>query len=104
MKTAKRDIKQFKRSSENVQKHFKTLSDKTAEMEDKLTKSMRNNLMFYGIREGGQNADCEVLVKDICAEILKVGSAHELIFDRVYRVGSELAKTPSSCGQIPILF
>ena len=49
---------------------------------------MRDNLMFYGIPEGGHNENCEALVKQLCVETLEIPEARSMIFDRVHRVGT----------------
>ena len=53
--------------------------------------SMRDNLMFYGIPEGGDHENCEMLVKELCETTLGVGQAYNLKFDRVQRVGTKAA-------------
>ena len=50
------------------------------------SRSMRDNLMFYGIPESDGEEDCELLVKKLCDEHLKMAS-DALMFDRVHRVG-----------------
>ena len=52
---------------------------------------MRDNLMFYGIPEGGEHEDCEMLVKELCETTLKMTQAYNLKFDRIHRVGSKSA-------------
>ena len=47
--------------------------------------------MFYGIKEGAEN--CGALVKTFCADVLHVENAHNLMFDRVHRVGGKSGKT-----------
>lgn len=49
---------------------------------------MRDNLLFYGVPEGGDAENCENIVKQICAEKLEMPDAHAFSFDRVHRVGN----------------
>ena len=68
-----------------------------SEMDKKLidleARSMRDNLMLYGIKEGGDAENCGALVKTFCADVLHVDNAHNLMFDRVHRVGGKSGKT-----------
>ena len=57
-------------------------------MDDLESRSMRENLMFYGIAEG-DDENCDDLVKGVCRDKLKVTSAHQMLFDRAHRVGSK---------------
>lgn len=61
------------------------LESKVADLE---SRSMRDNLLFYGAPEGGESENCENIVKTICADKLKLPEAHALVFDRVHRVGN----------------
>jgi hypothetical protein len=51
---------------------------------------MRENLIFYGIKEDQQNENCEELVKNVCSEYLQI-DASNLSFDRVHRLGKMIA-------------
>ena len=59
--------------------------------------------MFYGIKEGGGAENCGELVKTLCADILHVDNAHNLLFDRVHRVG-QVREYPPNCRKIPLLY
>ena len=48
---------------------------------------MRDNLMFYGIKEQ-QNEDCEVRIKQLINVALEIPQADKLTFYRVHRVGA----------------
>ena len=48
---------------------------------------MRDNLLFYGIAEGGDNEDCDYLVKQFCNKHLEMPQAKDIFLDRVHRVG-----------------
>ena len=52
---------------------------------------MRDNLMFYGIKEGGEAENCSELVKDVCLNVLHVDNANDMLFDRAHRVGQKSA-------------
>ena len=63
-----------------------TINDKLSDLE---SRSMRENLMFYGIPEGGDGEDCERLVKDLCTDLLEMRGdfVRNMLFDRAHRVG-----------------
>ena len=67
-------------------------------MDKKLTdleaRSMRDNLMFYGLLEGGDAENCGQKVKEMVANELHVEKAHDILFDRVHRVGQKSAGKP----------
>ena len=73
-----------------MKERCKDLEDSSSKHVDKITdlesRSMRDNLMFYGIPESDGEEDCELLVKKLCDEHLKMAS-ESLMFDRVHRVG-----------------
>lgn len=82
--TARSEIKTLKTSC-------KTLEDQNAKLETKMTdiesRSMRDNLLFYGIPESRENENCEDLVKQVCIEELQMPEARDFLVDRVHRVG-----------------
>ena len=96
LKTTKEDIKQIKKNCQNLENNTNTLSKQSAELDTKLIdlemRSMRDNLMFYGLPEGGNTEKCEMLVKNMCSEILKIERADSMIFDRAHRVGQRATK------------
>ena len=55
LKTAKEDIKQLKKDCDNMNKYSVSFSNQTSATEQQLTdleaRSMRENLIFYGIKE-----------------------------------------------------
>ena len=67
------------------------LRQKNAALESKVTdlesRSMRDNLLFYGIPEKGQYENCEELIKQVCVETLELEEAETMNFDRVHRIG-----------------
>ena len=57
-------------------KNCVSLEEKNTKLENKVTdlesRSVRDNLLFYGIPEGGEHENCEVLVKEICVDHVKM--------------------------------
>lgn len=97
IRSAKDDIKKLKTDCDQLKKSSKSYSKQASDLDEKLidlqARSMRDNLMFYGIREGGDVENCDNLVKTFCTDVLHVDNAHDLQFDRVHRVGQKSAKT-----------
>ena len=58
-----------------------------AKVTDLEYRSMRDNLMFYGIPEQ-QNEDCKVSIKQFMNVVLEIPQADKLTFDRVHWVGA----------------
>ncbi|MCG8044656.1 MAG: hypothetical protein N0E48_03050 [Candidatus Thiodiazotropha endolucinida] len=68
------------------------MKEKNTKLETKFTdlesRSMRDNLLFYGIPETqGDTEDCDYLVKQFCNEHLELHQAKDMLLDRVHRVG-----------------
>ena len=82
---------------DNLKKSSTSFSKQTGEMDKKLIDleagSMRDSLMFYGIKEGGGAENCDELAKTLCADILHVDNAHNLLFDRVHRAFQKSGNT-----------
>lgn len=89
---AKTDIANLKGKCDNMEKNTRSFIENSAKLESKVadleSRSMRDNLLFYGAPEGGESENCENIVKTICADKLKLPEAHALVFDRVHRVGN----------------
>ena len=51
---------------------------------DQRARSMRNNLMFYGVAEGGKTEDCKKIVKDMIVD--KCGVSGAVRLERVHRI------------------
>ena len=87
----KTNIKAFEKMEED-------LSDKIADIENR---SMRENLIFYGIPEGPSTHEsnetrpenCELLVKELMKDVLDIDSA-TMIIDRAHRIGGPRARKP----------
>ena len=86
MKAAKGDMKNIKQTCEKLEREANSMKEKMVDLE---SRSMRENLMFYGIAEQGKDEDCEQLVKNVCKESLKIATADSLLFDRAHRVGTK---------------
>lgn len=93
LKKAKDDLSKLQKSCQGLEQDAKYLKDKNEVFGSKLTdlesRSMRDNLLFYGIQEGGNAENCDELVKGFCADILKIQTANEMKFDRAHRLGQK---------------
>lgn len=93
LKRAKDDIKLVKKSCERLENASQELKSQKAELDAKVidleTKSMRDNLMFYGINEGGEGEDCVKLVKRVLTDHLKIDEeeTNNILIDRAHRLG-----------------
>ena len=93
LEKVKSEIVKLKYDCSSMKSEADILRQKNANfMESKVTDlesgSMRQNLLFYGIPEKGQNEDCEELVKQVCVETLDLYDAERMKFDRVHRIGT----------------
>ena len=80
MKTTCQKLEQNAQSLENDK------SSLEAKINDLEYRSMRDNLMFYGLPEE-PNENCESIIKTLIAEKIQLQQAGNLTFDRVHRVG-----------------
>ena len=64
MKIAKDDLKDGQKTCNQLERDSKTIKEKMVDLE---SRSMRENLMFYGIPECGDGKNCNELVK-ICVK------------------------------------
>lgn len=87
----KKDLEIARGEIKTLKTNCKTLEDQNTKLESKLTdlesRSMRENLLFYGIPEVGENENCEQLVKQLCTDKLNLPDAKDFLMDRVHRVG-----------------
>ena len=92
LKTAKKQLDTLQKTCQRFEKETQELKTQNDALDTKLTdleaRSMRENLMFYGIPEGGNNENCEELVKRVCTDIMQMQRTHEMTFDRAHRAGS----------------
>ena len=59
MKTAKDNLKDVQKTCNQLERDSKTMKEKMVDLE---SRSMRENLMFHGIPEGGDGENCDELV------------------------------------------
>ena len=93
----KTEVKKMKMSCNNIEhsqhefiKEKELLNTKLSELE---FRSMRDNLIFYGIPETADHEDCNPLVKELIETKLEI-DAQGIIFDRVHRMGTNTAPKP----------
>lgn len=91
LKAAKEELKTLRKKCGDFVNTAKSLQNKSIEFDTKLTdlesRSMRDNLLLYGIREGGEKEDYGEAVKDILRNVLNITNAGDILFDRAHRVG-----------------
>ena len=77
--SAKTDVLKLKRDCTNMQSDANNFRERNANLEAKVTdlesRSMRDNLLFYGIAERGQLENCESMIKEVCIENLDMPEA-----------------------------
>jgi hypothetical protein len=100
----KGDIKKVRKACDTLENNSETISSNTAEIDARVTelesKTMRENLMFYGITEKGADENCIELVKTVMRLNLEIADADAILIDRAYRVGKKDAtKTRPICAK-----
>ena len=92
LERTKVEINKLRTECTNIQSNTNYLKARNHTLEAKVTdlesRSMRDNLLFYGISERGQQENCEQLVKGVCTDTLGLAEAENMTFDRVHRVGT----------------
>ena len=87
----KKELEKTKIELKSLKSNCKTLEDKNSKLETKVvdleSRSMRENLLFYGIPEGGPQQNCEILIKELCVNYLETPEAKSMLIDRVHRIG-----------------
>ena len=90
LKAAKEELKTLRKKCGDFENTAKSLQNKSIEFDTKLTdlesRSMRDNLLFYEIREGWETEDCGEAVKDILRNVLNITNAGNILFDTAHRV------------------
>ena len=93
----KSELKKAASEIKTLKSSCKSLEDKNAKLETKVidleSRSMRDNLLFYGIGEEGEHEDCEKLIKQVCVEQLQMPEAKDMLIDRVHRIGQPKPNT-----------
>ena len=86
----KTKLKNLRGTFDRLQERAKTLETEKTIMQSKLTeleyRSMRDNLMFYGVPEQ-EHKDCEQVIKQVIGEQLGLVQAGNISFDRAHTVG-----------------
>ena len=92
LKTAKSNISGLQKRCDDLEDTCKDYETKASKTHKKLldleSRSMRENLVFHGLREN-VSEDCEAVVKEFCVEKLKIikTEVDAIVFDRVHRIG-----------------
>ena len=93
MKSAQKEINEMKEKCSKFDENIKTFEAHTQKIDTKLddleSRSMRENLLFYGIQEN-DNENCEALVLDLIKTHLDISS--NISLDRVHRIGANKEK------------
>jgi hypothetical protein len=96
LKKAKTDIVDLQNKREIVEEQMKQMEEEIKQMSDKMieyeSRSMRNNLIFYGIEEKEQE-NCEIEIKKFISEKLEIDTEN-MILDRTHRMGNQNARKP----------
>ena len=91
LKATKDELSEMTKSCKNLEKETNFMKEKMVDLE---SRSIRENLMFYGIPEAGREENCEELVKTVCKDTLKLENADQMLFDRAHRVGARPGPKP----------
>ena len=96
LKSASEDVKRLNTKCKDYETVVITLESKNKSLEDKTNdheyRSMRENLLFHGIKES-TNENCELLVRRFIAEHLDIGE--DIKLDRAHRLGKPKGRTRS---------
>ena len=88
----KKELEKAKSEVKTLKSNCKSLETKNSKLETKVvdleSRSMRDNLLFYGIAEGGEHENCERLIKQVCVEQLQMPEAKDMLIDRAHRMGA----------------
>ena len=96
LKQAKTEIGKLQKSCGEYETKVKSMDNEIQTLNNRLTeaesRSMRNNLIFYGIKEQPME-NCENQVKQFIKDKLDI-DADSMLFDRAHRMGNDSAKKP----------
>ena len=96
LENTKKELKAMKSTCANLEQNTNSLQKDKSMLQSKINdleyRSMRDNLLFYGIPEH-EGEDCELRVRQFLGEKLELPQAERVSFDRVHRVG------PASIGK-----
>ncbi|CAG2202133.1 unnamed protein product [Mytilus edulis] len=98
MSFIKRDSKNLSDSKVNLQKIFKANEKLNNDLESIKCESMRDNLLFHGIKES-EGEDCALIIKSMCENNLEIED--ELNIKSAFRLGkkNEVALSSQNEGQ-----
>ena len=72
LKSAKTEVTSLKSRCETLESNNKSYMEQCAKLGSKVadleSRSMRDNLLFYGVPEGGDAENCELLIKTVMSE------------------------------------
>ena len=87
----KKELQKAQSEIKTLKANCLSLEDKNVKLETKVvdleSRSMRENLLFYGIEEGGEHENCERLIKQVCVDKLQMPEAETMLIDRAHRIG-----------------
>lgn len=87
VQTTNNEIKRLNKQCQELEGTIETLKTQNQTLEDKTndleSRSMRENLLFHGIKET-EGEDCELLVKTFIQETLEI--QEEIVIDRAHRI------------------
>lgn len=90
------EVYSLEKSCKTLESNIITLSTDKDQLKYKVndleTRSMRENLMFYWLRET-RSEDCDAEIKNFCRDKLDM-EASSMIFDRVHRFSGVTARNP----------
>lgn len=96
LQQAKEKIKILEKDCRNLEQSLKTCENHYEKSKDELTdlksRSMRENLVFYGLKEENEE-NCEILVKELIQTELGIDPS-SMEIDRAHRLGSTSARKP----------
>ena len=98
LKSAKKEIESLDKSCKNLKSSIRNLEQENSSMTDKISelefRSMRDNLIFYGIPENDpKTEDCHSILKTFIQDNLHI-DANDITFDRAHRLGGPNSKSP----------
>lgn len=97
MNSAQDELKKLKKKCDTLEANTNYLKQEKDFIESKLddmeAKSMRGNLLFYGLPE--QNTEsCIHTIKDLCKNVLEIPNSQDHVIERAQRVGRQTAGKP----------
>ena len=92
---ANKKIKELEKQCKSAESYLKTMESKYEKSRDEIldlkSRSMRENLIFYGLKKQNDQENCENLVKEIIKIHLDIDPTN-MVFDRAHRLGSRASR------------